>query len=123
MAAMQCIHELAPGALDTEDGETLAGLAEEEMYTELAQYLQFASKCNDLMSTAMLRLPQRVERLLRDCADPTAQLVHQQDTDTALSLALKQPEYSCSMEYVVSTRIGGASTASSRIQTGRTAHS
>merc|ERR1712086_278207 len=52
----------------------------------------------DLMSAAMLRLPQRMERLLHDGADPTTQLVHRQDTHTALSLALNQPQYSCSME-------------------------
>jgi len=99
-AAIQCIQKLVPGALETKDefGQTPADIAEADGYTELAQYLQLASKCNDLMSAAMLRLPQRMERLLHDGADPTTQLVHQQDTHTALSLALNQPQYSCSME-------------------------
>merc|ERR1712166_1461356 len=79
-------------------GETPADLAEEQGHTELAQYLQLASKCNAFMSAAMLRLPQRMERLLHDGADPTTELVHQQDTHTALSLALNQPQYSCSIE-------------------------
>ena len=100
VAAIQCIHKLVPGTLETKDkwGSTAADIAEDEGHTELAQYLQLASKCNDLMSAAMLRLPRKMERLLHDGADPTTQLVHQQDTHTALSLAVNQPQYSCSME-------------------------
>ena len=91
VAAIQCI-QCIPGASEAKGrwDETLAGLAERGGDKELAQCLQLTSKCNDLVSAAMLQLPQRVERLRHDGADPTTQLVHQQNTYTAPSLALGQ---------------------------------